>query len=157
MAALDLPPRSIPQGADRAPVWPRGIVGSISHTSALCVAAVSQTQAAIGVDLEPDHPLEAALIPSVCTQREIARLPHNRGRVAKLIFCAKEAAYKAQYALSASLMDFKDFDISFAEAGQFQARFSRRVGPFAKGSLLHGRHGTASGHLVTAVAIAQAD
>ena len=44
----------IPVGANRAPVWPPGIVGSISHTKNLCIAmlAPSGLYDGVGVDLE---------------------------------------------------------------------------------------------------------
>jgi 4'-phosphopantetheinyl transferase EntD len=43
MDALGLPERPIPMGRDRAPVWPEGVVGSISHSDAFCLAAVARS------------------------------------------------------------------------------------------------------------------
>src|SRR5207245_224467 len=45
---------------DRAPRWPPGIVGSISHTSDYCVAVVARQRdfLGVGVDAEPDEPID---------------------------------------------------------------------------------------------------
>ena len=48
-------PVAIPVGGDRAPNWPTGIIGSISHCQDICVAVVARRAAsvrAIGVDIE---------------------------------------------------------------------------------------------------------
>ena len=44
--------------ADRVPLWPPGVVGSISHCSGLAVAAVARSESvkSIGVDVEPPPP-----------------------------------------------------------------------------------------------------
>lgn len=101
MAAIGLPQAAIPMGANRAPVWPEGVVGSISHCDSLCVAVVARTRdiRAIGIDVEDHTPLEQDLWDEICNPEEIAWLetqPHQlRGHLVKQIFSAKEAVYKA--------------------------------------------------------------
>lgn len=112
MAALGHPPAAIPMGPDRAPVWPDGLVGSISHTADCCIAVVTPTGpvAALGIDLEPDLPLETGLWDSICTRAELEALQAcasaERGRLVRRIFAAKEAVYKAQYPLTGALIGF---------------------------------------------------
>lgn len=137
MLALGLPPLPIPMGPDRAPCWPAGLIGSITHSASLCLAAVGRvgTVSAIGLDIEDDSPLPANLWPVICDDAErgwIARQPEPaRGRSAKALFCAKEAAYKAQYALSYRLIDFAALHVRpDPERGTFTARFTKAVPPF---------------------------
>ena len=76
MTGLGLPAVAIPMGPDRAPVWPEGVTGSISHTDTHCLAAVARTGEvrALGLDLEPDMALEPALWPDICTGAELGWL-----------------------------------------------------------------------------------
>lgn len=118
MAQLGEPPRSVPCGLDRAPVWPAHLVGSISHTDDACVAVVGfkHTVGALGIDLETDRGLEPDLWASIATPAELCvagGLPaERRARWMLRLFSAKEAVYKWQYPLSGRLLDFHDVDIS---------------------------------------------
>lgn len=115
LAALGLPSAAIAVGAQRAPIWPKGLTGSIAHCDTLCIAAVSQFHQCIGVDIEPATPLAADLIEIVCTQTEqafITTLPaKDQGIAAKRLFCAKEAVFKAQYPLTQRMIGFDDVSI----------------------------------------------
>lgn len=101
----------------RAPRWPPEVVGSISHCGAVCLAAVAlRTQlSGIGVDCEPDAALDASLWPRICTPTELdwmrSQPEAERGRWARLIFCAKEAAYKYQHPLTQSFVGFQAVSI----------------------------------------------
>ena len=110
LAELGLAPIAIQQGTDRAPVWPPGIAGSISHCAQCCIAVVARTTdyQTLGVDVEPATGLDPDLVPIVCTPTEqtwVATQP-NPGLAAKLIFSAKEAIYKAQHPLTGKIIDF---------------------------------------------------
>lgn len=115
IAELGLRPTAIAAGQDRAPIWPTGLTGSISHCDTLCIAAVSQTHRSIGIDIETPQPLHAELIPIVCTAREREWLQDHpaalRGQLAKRIFCAKEAAFKAQFPLTGRMIGFDALSI----------------------------------------------
>ncbi|WP_050527544.1 hypothetical protein [Pseudorhodobacter aquimaris] len=67
---------AIPMGVARAPVWPKGVSGSISHSTIL-----------IGIDLEEATPLEYDLWDLVLTSSERAEL--GGGLDAKLVFPPK--------------------------------------------------------------------
>jgi len=144
MTSLDLPPAPIPQGVDRAPLWPAGLTGTISHGAGVCLAVVTRTGdlAGVGLDLEPATPLPEDLIDTVCTPQEHAR--HASPLAARLIFCAKEATYKAQYARSGALLEFRDLAVTVtADATGFTATLTRPCPPFPQGTVF-------SGHLVIA-------
>ncbi len=132
MAALGLPHAAVPSGPDRAPGWPAGLTGSIAHCDAVCIAAVSQNHRSIGIDIEPAEDLPADLITIICTDAEQAWLPQTgRGRVAKQIFSAKEAVYKAQYPLTGRIIGFDDLNLSPAGDGCLAITFTDPAMPAA--------------------------
>jgi 4'-phosphopantetheinyl transferase EntD len=142
----------IVNGADRAPLWPTGAVGSISHTRGYCgvVIASSNVYAALGLDVEQADPLRAPLVRSITRAEErvyLDGLPEvSRFVVAKAIFSAKEAAYKAQYVLSQTFLGFSAMRIEFddvlvggADPAPFRAIFMEDAGEvFRVGDVLRG-------------------
>lgn len=141
MQALDLPPTAILPGPDRAPIWPDGITGSISHGGGTCLALVARRGAitSLGIDLEPAEPLPPDLVETVCTGPEHDAIK-DHDLLGRVIFCAKEAAYKAQYPLSREILEFHDLQTMIDLAGgQFEARFTRTCPPFQAGAQMVGR------------------
>ena len=59
---LGEPPVPILRGPQGAPLWPAGVVGSITHCDGYRAAAVARTSdiATVGLDAEPDKPLPRA-------------------------------------------------------------------------------------------------
>ncbi len=102
---------------DRTPEWPAGVVGSISHTAGMYLAAVAaQSQvAALGIDCEVVGHVSAEIWPTICGAPELKWLEslptHERPAAVALIFAAKEAFYKCQYPLTREWLDFKDLDV----------------------------------------------
>jgi len=155
MQSLGHPAQAIPIGPDRAPQWPDGLTGSISHCKGACFAIVGARAvwAGLGLDIEPRIPVSPDLWPTILRPEEIAALPAaDAGRVALLIFTAKEAVYKAQYALTATLFDFQTLAVSL-EGHHFTATFAAPVGPFAKGHRIPGRSLHAGGFAAAFCAI----
>lgn len=147
----------LPMGEDRAPVWPPGLTGSISHSDRLCLAVVGPAAAGtIGLDLEPDAPLAHELWDTLLRPAEIAALPAggDAGRLALAIFAAKEAAYKAQYPLTRRIFGFHDLEITLSP-GRFRAVFTAPHPPFALGDTIEGQWGRAQGHALALAAIAR--
>ena len=159
MAKLGLPAVAIPAAPDRTPVWPAGIVGSISHCETLCIAAVAKVSdgyASLGLDIEPAEALPGDILDIVCTGPEQSWLrcqpEAHRGLLARLIFSAKECAYKCQYPLTRTLIDFNAFQIGVGN-GTFTATFTEPVGRFATGDILQGRFRLSSAYIVCAMAL----
>ncbi len=102
----------------RDPVWPAGFIGSISHTNlaAIAVAARSDSYLSVGVDLELRRTLDEPLLGQVCTPRELTWLdtiPETRRReIPTVVFSTKESAYKCQYPVTETLLDFLDCEAS---------------------------------------------
>jgi 4'-phosphopantetheinyl transferase EntD len=163
LAALGYPEMALPRGNGGQPLWPRGVVGSITHTDTLTVAAVAlcSHRDGLGIDAEPDGPLEPDLWPAITTEEELAALralpPHEAGAHARWIFCAKEAAYKCQYPSTGLLLDFGDLQIRWSGATPaapgvraFEAVYQRHAAPFQRGDRIPGRSGRAAGHILAA-------
>ena len=155
MAGIGLRAAAIPMGADRAPVWPLGVTGSISHSASACLAVVGRAEVwdGIGLDIEPATALAPELWAAVLSRDEQADLGAAAGLQAKRIFTAKEAAYKAQYPASRALFGFEALRIGMGLV-DFTATFTQAVPPFAAGHCLRGVHFAADGHLVSLVVIA---
>jgi 4'-phosphopantetheinyl transferase EntD len=98
------------------PVWPKGVVGSLSHDAEVAVAAIASSRnfSAIGIDVEPAEPLKAELLDMVATpnERQATGRDLNLGR---LLFCIKEAVYKAVYPLDRVFLEHHDVEVSLAE------------------------------------------
>lgn len=160
MVRLGLPPCPVPMGSDRAPVWPDGLTGSISHTDTHCLAAVTRIgeTRSLGLDLEPDLPLEPDLWPEICTdaeQRWLASQPvAEQGRLARLIFSAKECVYKAQYPLTGEVLGFDAFEIALdPQTGSFTATARQHIPPLAPGDRFQGHILCQDAVIVTGMAI----
>src|SRR5262249_37853627 len=104
---------AVPRGADREPVWPPGITGSITHCAGDCAAVVARQEhvASIGIDAEVHAPLPDGVAEMVCTlaeQRWVRSLPDAGVHWPTLIFSAKESIYKAWFPLARRWLGFKD-------------------------------------------------
>lgn len=162
MQALDMPARAVPAGPDRAPLWPQGVVGSLSHCESACVAALGPASSlrAIGVDIEEDLDLSPDLVPTVCSLAERAWLAcqpeARRGLLAKLIFCAKECTYKCQYPVTGVMFDFHTLEITpDLDTGQFEATFTCDIASFAAGTCLSGRFAHEDGLIACGMVLAR--
>jgi 4'-phosphopantetheinyl transferase EntD len=123
--------------ADRQPIWPRTMVGSITHTTGFCAAVVAERRhfAALGLDSEVVGDLKVQIWPSICVPAEIAWIrsqPTSQQAAAiTLIFSAKEAFYKCQYPLVNERLLFHDVVIEVsswdASAGSFQVQATRSI------------------------------
>ncbi|MPV87874.1 4'-phosphopantetheinyl transferase superfamily protein [Georgenia ruanii] len=158
--------RDVPAWAARAPRWPEGVVGSMTHSDGYHAAAVARASviAAVGVDAEPNEPLPAGVRELVTTDEEralLARLSGTRADVAwdRLVFSAKESVYKAWFPLTRRWLDFGDCLVRPAPGGTFTValRMARPAAGGARISGLAGRWRTARrggrGYVATALAV----
>ena len=142
----------IERGEDRAPIWPRGFTGSITHTDTWCAAAVARLGElrSLGIDLESATPLKEALWRRVCTpeEREWLRELPDPGRMGKVLFSAKEAVYKCQYPLTSQFLGFHAVQVEVGD-GSFHAVFRQEVGEFKPGHEMSGRYLVEDGFVAT--------
>jgi 4'-phosphopantetheinyl transferase EntD len=113
MARLGVGPAAIGRhSSDRDPLWPAGIVGSISHAHGVVVAACARENdaRAIGVDVERAGPLGADLVREICREDELEALrgvaPPAPSDWPKLLFSIKEAGYKAWFPSMRTPLEF---------------------------------------------------
>lgn len=115
---------SIPVSERRYPVWPDGIVGSISHTRDRVGVALARRQdyAAVGLDLEIRKSVTRNLFGSILLESEMHRLPAaSAEEEATLVFSCKEAVFKAVNPVCDEFLDFLDVSIELLD-GAFVAR-----------------------------------
>ncbi|WP_083097701.1 4'-phosphopantetheinyl transferase family protein [Pseudophaeobacter leonis] len=159
MALLGAPVQAIPVAENRAPIWPAGLVGSISHTRSCAMAVVAHAgnMAAgdirgLGLDVEEDKPLADELWPAICSvsEQDWLRQQAKPGQMAKLVFSAKEAAYKCQFTLSARYYGFDGMELNIdVENQRFTARYCADQPPFSCGDCISGRFAIGAGLMVT--------
>ena len=106
----------------RAPLWPRGISGSITHSRDRAIAAISNRYAVVGLDCEALVPPDRALQLSAAIFSETeARLCPGALPFATfftLVFSAKESLYKALSARLNRIPDFREVTLTTLQPGQ---------------------------------------
>ena len=160
---LGLAPVPILSGARREPLWPPGVVGSLTHCAGYRGAAVGRDRDvhAIGIDAEPHQPLAAGVLGLIALDAERTHLEElaaadSRIRWDRLLFCAKEAVYKAWFPLA---LDWLGFEQAAVTIDPVELTFSARLlvpGPLVNGERLTGFDGrwvVRDGLVVTAVAV----
>ncbi|OIJ93126.1 4'-phosphopantetheinyl transferase family protein [Streptomyces monashensis] len=118
MEKLGVPAQPVVSGERGAPVWPAGLIGSMTHCDGYCAAVLARDGdlASVGVDAEPHGPLpegvgEAVLLPA--ESGRLARLAARRPGVHwdRILFSAKESVYKAWFPLTRKWLNFSEADI----------------------------------------------
>lgn len=130
LASLGIPPAPIMPGERGAPQWPPGIVGSITHCAGYRAAAVARAcdVPTMGLDAEPHEVLPSGVLESISLPAERERLPALAAVEPgicwdRLLFCAKEATYKAWFPLAQRWLGFEDADITINAADRtFETR-----------------------------------
>jgi 4'-phosphopantetheinyl transferase EntD len=129
LLTIGVPAVPILPDADRAPRWPAGVVGSMTHCAGYRAAAVARSGElrGVGIDAEPHAALPRATLDLVLRDEERTHLPalaHTRRDLHwdRILFCAKEAVYKAWFPLTGRWLDFADVSTTIHLDGTFHAR-----------------------------------
>lgn len=156
--------RPIGAGEHGEPLWPPGVVGSLTHCDGYRAAAVAKADClqGLGIDAEPHLPLPPGLLEDVAGPEEVQALAELREALPevqwdRLTFSAKESVYKAWFPLTGQRLGFHDASLRFDPAAQtFSARLvvprSMPAGP--REVVLTGRWLTTDRHILTTVALA---
>src|SRR5438105_8586093 len=120
LAALGIHDVPIPSGPRREPLWPAGIVGSITHCRGYVAAAVRSEEhlSALGIDAEGRGAVDRDLESFVCTPVEAERhraCAHASWRT--LLFSAKESVFKALYPLRHLELELPDLEVVLEPSG----------------------------------------
>ena len=130
LADLGVPPVAIVPGERGAPQWPPGIAGTITHCTGYRAAAVARTHdvVTLGMDAEPHEPLPGGVLAVISLPGERERQHQLAAAMPgtcwdRLLFCAKEAVYKAWFPVARRWLGFEDADITIdPDSGTFEAR-----------------------------------
>ena len=150
----------IGRGRRGEPLWPPGVVGSISHAGGLAAAAAARVGDAwaIGLDIESrDPPLSPADERFVLAGAAASTLGGGDHRLApyraKIAFSAKETVFKCLYPHTGWLLEFGDVDLSLdLDHGTYVATVDARFGGAAPaGGALAGRLAVTQDHIFTAL------
>lgn len=113
------------RGQRGVPLWPDQVCGSMTHTRGFRAAVVAPRLLvrSMGLDAEPAEALPPEVLGSIAREGEIAqlaRLKRNGVTAAdRLLFCAKEATYKAWFPLTHRWLGFEQAEIDIREDGTF--------------------------------------
>jgi 4'-phosphopantetheinyl transferase EntD len=144
---IGVPAVSVLPDVDGAPRWPAGVVGSMTHCAGYRAAAVARSGEllSVGIDAEPHAAMPGATLDVVLRDEERARLraladAHPELHWDRIVFCVKEAVYKAWFPLTRAWLDFADVSATVNPDGSFAARLLVR-GPPVAGDELNGFSG----------------
>ncbi|MDD5067347.1 MAG: 4'-phosphopantetheinyl transferase superfamily protein [bacterium] len=136
---------SILKGGEGEPIWPEGVVGSISHTrGAWCASLASREHyLSLGIDIEPlarDVSRSAVRYFTTIEEREWLKKKKERALYEKLVFCAKESIFKLLYPLLRSRFYFQSVTVFPPSRGtHFTALLNRDLNKiFRKGRRING-------------------
>ena len=159
LGELNLAVPAVLSDADRVPVWPEGVVGSITHCASLCAVAMADAavSAGIGIDVEPASPMNHELLPQVLRPIERERLsalpPSLQPMGGILVFSIKEAVYKAIYPRRRVFLDFQQVEIAFEGEDGFVAEVLVPGAGLPEFPRIRGRYRIARGHVAAAVVL----
>lgn len=162
LGLLGAPVAGVPVGEKRAPVWPEGVVGSITHTRGFRGAAVAWRASvrSVGIDAEAHDALPGGVLEAVSSASEqavLSGLAAARPDVSwdRILFSAKESVYKTWFPLTGRWLGFEEAELVPSPDGTFRARLLVE-GPVVDGmtvSSFEGRWAVGDGVLVTAIAL----
>lgn len=119
MVRLGAVPGPVLRGGRGMPVWPPGLVGTLTHTDGVRAAALARsgTVRSLGLDIERHEPLgpgvlEAVSLPEEARWVRAARAAEPSVAWDALLFTAKEATYKAWFPLTHRWLGFGDAHIT---------------------------------------------
>jgi 4'-phosphopantetheinyl transferase EntD len=172
LGRLGLPPVAIGTGGNREPLWPAGIVGSMTHCRGFRAVAVARFGASagsgagagdpvtgLGIDAEPHGPLPEGVFDTIARPDELPALAelaaqNPQVRWDRLVFSAKESVYKAWFPVARRWLGFGEASVDFTLfdelSGTFSARIQQSGAPITQ---MTGRWRIESGLVLTAVTL----
>ena len=164
LGEIGVAPVPILKGEKGEPCWPDGVVGSLTHCDGFRGAVVARQGEirSVGIDAEPHDVLPRGVLDAIS-------LPIERSQLSilptglhwdRILFCAKEATYKAWFPLTHRWLGFEDAHITFTldssgSAGTFRSRIL--IDPTAEHgpplAALDGRWSVADGIALTAITL----
>ncbi|MDZ5601958.1 4'-phosphopantetheinyl transferase superfamily protein [Pseudomonas sp. RP23018S] len=146
--------------ADRAPTWPAGIHGSITHGKGWAAAVVAADGACQGIGLDQESLLEddraERLASEILTPAELQRLDRQcLGLTVTLTFSLKESLFKTLYPLTRQRFYFEHAEV-LEWSGEGFARLRLLTDLSARwhnGVEVEGQFCLANGHLLSLISV----
>jgi 4'-phosphopantetheinyl transferase EntD len=149
------------RGSSREPLWPAGVVGSITHCEGYCAAAVARCEdlLSLGIDAEENKLLPGGIIETVAREEELHWLQSilfSGLYLDRLLFSIKESVYKTCYPLTKSWIGFEDVRVAIDLANcTFQAQLLQKSPLICRLGIssLAGQYLVSDGYILTAVTV----
>ncbi len=140
------------RGDKGEPLWPRGIVGSITHTDGYraAIAAHAMAVRSVGIDSEPHETLPEGVLEhtSIAAERDVLSTRPQGLHWDRLLFCAKETTYKAWFPLTHRWLGFEDAHIVFEQTAGDASGQTSASGTFTSTILIDGQTDDGGGPLL---------
>ncbi|MEE3850609.1 4'-phosphopantetheinyl transferase superfamily protein [Gordonia sp. LSe1-13] len=131
MGELGIDPAPILRGERGMPLWPDRVVGSLTHCDGYRAAVVAYALQvrSLGIDAEPHDRLPDGVLEhtSLAEERDVLATRGTDLHWDRLLFCAKEATYKAWFPLTQRWLGFEDAHITFEQASERGGTFTSRI------------------------------
>jgi len=153
---------AVTSGDHGQPVWPQGLVGSITHTHGFAAAAVGNASRFASIGMDTEQVMTAEVMHNVrariCGPEDKFSVgsPFAPELYATLVFSAKESLFKCLYPLVGKMFWFEDALIRLlpGEGGFTAELLSRLSGDFPAGRVIEGRFCLTTGLVHTGIQLA---
>ena len=147
-------------GEDRAPIWPEGVIGAISHSHERAIALAGSSGRFRGIGIDIERLLNEEEARDIAAQALTANERHSLGNdidpfMTGLIFSAKESLFKALYPTVKRFFFFEAAELSgFDDNGSASLRLTADIGgEWRRGTEIPFRFCRLDGFLVTRILI----
>lgn len=123
-------------GDSRSPLWPEGIVGSITHQDSHClvIAGGRDCNMSVGVDVETIQSIDCDSQKQLFTKAEIefnsAQHKGSESSFYIMAFSIKEAIFKCLYPLVREYIEFHDVQVWIRKNCTIEVQISRKIEAF---------------------------
>jgi len=134
LAQLGIHNFSLLAAPSREPIWPDGMVGSLSHTNDDCVAVVAPQHLCRGLGIDVERLVEIGR-----GEQDLILTPGEKAMLAELttvdhldcaIFSIKEAVFKSVYPFNHQWIDFQQANVALdIHKGEYAVQFAEEVDP----------------------------
>ncbi|MGV9712430.1 4'-phosphopantetheinyl transferase family protein [Gordonia sp. NPDC003424] len=131
LSELGFEPTPIMRGDKGMPLWPEKVVGSLTHCDGYRAAIVGYALQvrSLGIDAEPHDTLPDGVLDhtSIAAERDVLATRPSGLHWDRLLFCAKEATYKAWFPVTHRWLGFEDAHITFDQTSDTGGTFRSRI------------------------------
>lgn len=144
------------RGERGMPLWPASVSGSLTHTEGFRAAVVAPRLLvrSMGLDAEIAEPLPNGVLGSIARTSELDQIERLRDNgidcADRLLFCAKEATYKAWFPLTHRWLGFEQAEIDLRDDGTFVSYLLVRPTPVP---FIEGKWTVKDGYVVATTAV----